>query len=612
MRSRSSRSHSPRFRPQSVLLALALGLASIGTAQAGMSVAEADALFGVEARGGNTDRLIIKYRDASESTLLQGQMVTQHKALDAGVLQQRVDRVKQVAAQGGVRLEVLRQTGAGSHVMKLDRSLPLADIEALAAKLKASDSNIEYAEPDRKMYALLAPNDSLYTQQWDLYEATGGIRAPAAWDLATGTGVVVAVLDTGIRPHADLSGQTVAGYDMINDVATANDGGARDGDPSDPGDWSTAGQCGVGSPARSSSWHGTHVAGTIGAKTNNASGMAGIAFNAKVQAVRVLGRCGGYTSDIADGIIWASGGSVPGAPANATPAKVLNLSLGGGGACDITSQNAINGARARGSVVVVAAGNSNADASGFSPASCVGVISVAATDRYGARAPYSNYGASVTLAAPGGNTSGSASNGILSTLNAGTSVPGSDNYQYYQGTSMAAPHVAGVAALMFSVKPSATPDQIAAALKSSARAFPGTCSQCGSGLMDAQAAVLAINPPVLDEVESNNSTALANLVSAPRSMRAVLSSTTDTDYYRVSLPAGRTLAVSLPMPSSSIDYDMTLRNSAGTAIAVSENAAGVTDSISYRNATTVAQTLYVQVRYYSGAVNAIYTLGLSW
>lgn len=601
-----------RFRHRSLLLALVLGLAGVGSAQAGMSAAEADALLRGKARSTDTDRLIVKYRDASENTTVGSETVSLAKVLPVDVLQLRLNHLKLVAARGGVQLEVLRQTGVGAHVLKLDRSLGLADAEALAAKLKANDNNIEYAEADRKMYPLLSPNDSLYAQQWDLFENTGGIRAPAAWDLSTGSGVVVAVIDTGIRPHADLAGQIVAGYDMINNVATANDGSARDNDPSDPGDWSTAGQCGPGEPARSSSWHGTHVAGTIAGKTNNAAGIAGIAFNARVQAVRVLGRCGGYTSDIADGVIWASGGSVPGVPANGTPAKVLNLSLGGPGACDSTSQNAINIARARGSVVVVAAGNSNANASGFSPASCAGVVSVAATDRYGSRAPYSNYGSSVALAAPGGDTSSSASNGILSTLNAGTSSPGGDNYQYYQGTSMAAPHVAGVAALMFSVKPSATPDQIAAALKSSARAFPGSCSQCGTGILNAQAAVLAISPPPLDEVESNNSLAQANVVSAPRGMRAVLSSNSDTDYFRISLPAGSTLSASLPMPNSGTDYDLTLRDSVGTAIAVSERDVGLTDTITYSNTTAAAKTLYVQVRYYSGSTNALYTLGLTW
>ncbi|RZI96048.1 MAG: serine protease, partial [Rubrivivax sp.] len=223
--------------------------------------------------------------------------------------------------------------GTGAHIYKLDKPLSHGEMQSLANQLKAADANIAYAEPDRKMYPMMTPNDSSYSSQWDLHETTGGIRAPAAWDLATGSGVVVAVIDTGIRAHADLAGQVVAGYDMINDTAVANDGSARDSDPSDPGDWVNAGECGTGEPASNSSWHGTHVAGTIAAKTNNSLGIAGIAFNAKIQPVRVLGKCGGYTSDIADGMVWASGGSVSGLPTNATPSRVINMSLGGGGAC---------------------------------------------------------------------------------------------------------------------------------------------------------------------------------------------------------------------------------------------------------------------------------------
>lgn len=615
----SSSRRSPHFALKPVFLALSL-LAAASSSQAGQSVAEADAQNALSAQGSrfvpssDTDRLIIKYRDASESANEGGRTVQRARALERNTLNQRVERANALAAQSGLKLNLLRQSGLGSHVLSLDRSMPLAEVEALAARIKAEDATIEYAEPDRKMYPLLTPNDSQYNQQWDLFEATGGIRAPAAWDRATGSGVVVAVIDTGIRPHADLAGQTVAGYDMIADVATANDGNGRDSDPSDPGDWSTAGQCG-GAAARSSSWHGTHVAGTIAARTNNAAGIAGIAFNAKVQAVRVLGRCGGYNSDIADGIIWASGGSVPGVPANATPAKVLNLSLGGSGTCDNTSQNAINVARSRGAVVVVAAGNSNANAANFTPASCSGTITVAATDRYGARAPYSNYGSVVALAAPGGNTGAGTSNGILSTLNAGTSSPGADNYAFYQGTSMAAPHVAGVAALMFSAKPTATPDEIASKLKSSARPFPSTCSQCGTGLLDANAAVLAMTdtpPPPSDETEPNNSRAQANAVAAPRTLRATLTSNSDTDYFRVSLPAGRTLRASLPMPNGSTDYDLLIYSSAGSVVARSELDVGVTDNASYRNASTSTQNLFVRVLYYSGSTAVPYSLSLSW
>lgn len=317
---------------------------------------------------------------------------------------------------------------------------------------------------------------------------------------------MVAVIDTGYRAHADLVANLLPGYDMISDLEVAQDGNGRDSDATDVGDYAPAGACGVGQPARNSSWHGTHVAGTIAAATNNGIGVAGVAYNSKIVPVRVLGRCGGYTSDIADGMIWAAGGSVSGVPANANPAKVLNLSLGGSGACSATQQGAVNAARNLGATVVVAAGNSNTNASNSSPANCIGVVTVAATNRAGARSYYSNYGAVVDIAAPGGETSTTA-NGILSTLNSGSTTPGSDNYAFYQGTSMATPHVAGAAALMYAVKPSITPDEVESILKSSARAFPGTCSQCGSGIVDATAAVVAAQggtpPPPSGNVLSN-------------------------------------------------------------------------------------------------------------
>jgi serine protease len=593
------------------LLALACGLLTAGAVQAGVTNSQVDVGISSLVRATSTDRLIIGYRDAAEPDA-QDAGVLRARGVAAAAMDVRLSAVNSALALRGAKARVLRQMGTGAHIYKLDKALSHGDLQRLASELKAADPNIAYAEPDRKMYPMLTPNDTSYSSQWDLFETTGGIRAPAAWDLATGSGVVVAVIDTGIRPHADLSGQLVAGYDMIADTAVANDGSGRDGDASDPGDWVAANECGSGDPASNSSWHGTHVAGTIAAKTNNASGIAGIAFNAKIQPIRVLGKCGGYTSDIADGMVWASGGSVSGLPANATPSKVLNLSLGGGGSCDTTSQNAINSARSRGAVVIVAAGNENQNASNSSPANCSGVITVAATDRNGARAYYSNYGNVVALAAPGGDVRSSSSNGILSTLNAGTKAPGSDNYAYYQGTSMATPHVAGVAALMLSAKPTATPDQIKAALQSSARAFPGTCSGCGTGILNAQAAVQAITStlPTVNETESNGTIATANTISASANVAGSISSTSDTDYFKVTLPAGKTLAATLTASSSTPDFDLYIKNSSGTTLAKSEKPAGQADSASYANGGSGSVTLYVQVLRYSGT--GAYTLKLQW
>ena len=428
-----------------------------------------------------TDRLIVKYRDDSDTA----RTGVPARALDRA-RQALIDRAGQ---QYGATLRVLRATANGAHVLQLNRTMTVDEARQLAAEVKSRDANVEYAEPDRIMVPLATPTDPSYTQQWDLYEATGGINAPAAWDKSTGAGVNVAVIDTGYRPHADLSGQILQGFDFISTATVANDGGGRDADASDPGDWTPAGSCGAGIPAadESSSWHGTHVSGTIAAKANNGLGIAGIAYNAKIVPARVLGRCGGYTSDIADAIVWASGGTVTGVPANANKARVLNLSLGGSGACDTTTQNAINSARSRGAVVVVAAGNSNTNAINASPANCAGVITVAATNRSGGKASYSNYGTNVTIAAPGGDNGA----GILSTLNSGTTTPASDNYAWYMGTSMATPHVAGVVALMLSANPNLTPDDVAARLKSTARAFPAACSGCGAGIVNAAAAVNA-------------------------------------------------------------------------------------------------------------------------
>ncbi len=379
------------------------------------------------------------------------------------------------AARAGFSAQHLRRLGVGADVIKLNQAMTRGEAESFM-RLVQLDPSVEYVHIDELMQAVLTPNDTRYNEQWHYFEATGGINAPAAWDVGTGSGTVVAVLDTGITSHTELNANVVAGYDMIADTAVANDGNGRDSNPADPGDWTT-GQCG---PASNSSWHGTHVAGTVAAVTNNSAGVAGVAYNAKIMPVRVLGTCGGYTSDIADGITWASGGSVSGVPANSNPAEVINLSLGGSGACDATTQSAINGAVGRGTVLVIAAGNSNANVSNFNPANCNNVIAVASTDRNGARSSFSNYGALIDISAPG--------SGILSTLNSGAQGPSTQSYASYNGTSMAAPHVAGVVALMQarSVK---TPAQVEANLKSTARALPGACSGgCGAGIVNARAA----------------------------------------------------------------------------------------------------------------------------
>jgi len=560
------------------------------------------------ADAGFTDRIIVKYRGGS--------------AVSAAAQTAQIRGTDAAAARVGVALERVRTTGLGSQVLKVNRQLTVSEAQSLATDIAASDPNVEYAEPDLILRKTFTPNDTRYNEQWHYFEATGGINLTSAWDKATGAGVVTAVIDTGYRPHADLNANILPGYDFISDTFVSNDGNGRDSDASDPGDWINPGECGGGDPVvfEASSWHGTHVAGTIAAVTNNANGVAGVAYGAKVVPARVLGKCGGYTSDIADAIIWTSGGSVSGVPANPNPAKVLNISLGGSGSCGTTTQNAINGARSRGSVVVVAAGNSNANAGNFTPANCTGVVTVAATGRNGGKASYSNFGATVEVAAPGG--SGGA-NSVLSTLNAGTTTPGADNYAFYNGTSMATPHVTGVVALLFQAKSALTPDQVTSILQTTARAFPATCSQCGSGIVNANAAVdaaLGTVPPVdppgtIAEVEPNNSRAAAQVVSTDNTtVNGTIGSTSDNDYYRVSLPAGRTL-VSTLQPNASSDYDLYVYNSSGTLLGGSENGTGAADVVSVTNSGSSAVVRYIRVVRWSGgtgATNGRYTLNLNW
>ncbi|EIP86108.1 serine metalloprotease precursor [Burkholderia humptydooensis MSMB43] len=390
----------------------------------------------------------------------------------------------------GIRIK--RDMSGGATVLALRRRVPLAEAEGLARDF-AADGAIEYAEPDARMHAFVVPNDTRYPEQWGYFNPTAGANLPKAWDRTTGAArIVVGVIDTGYRPHADLAANLLPGYDFISDVPTANDGNGRDSDASDPGDWVTAQEDSdpsgpfYGCGASNSSWHGTHVAGTIGAVTNNGVGVAGISWVGKVPPVRVLGKCGGMLSDIVDGMRWAVGLAVPGVPSNPNPAKVLNLSLGGyGRTCSSTYQNAINEIASRGASVVVAAGNNGGPVSTTQPANCQGVIAVGAIDSNGVRASFSNYGAAVKIAAPGV--------GILSTLNAGKTSPGADSYASYNGTSMATPHVAGTVALMLAVNSTLSPSQVLQRLQSSARPFASgsncSTSTCGAGLLDAGNAV---------------------------------------------------------------------------------------------------------------------------
>jgi len=456
------------FKPHALAAALIVAMAPMGAAVAadGARIVNKAAIeSGAEFSG-----FIVKFRDGTAERA--------NAAMVARSLQ-GANAVMAKSSRGAAGLRHFRRMSLGADVIRASRALTSAEAVQAMQQLAAMPG-VEYVEPDLIMHPALTPNDTRYNEQWGFFDADAGIRADQAWDVATGTGIIVAVLDTGQATHSDMTGNLVAGYDFITSTTVSGDGNGRDSDASDPGDFSGG---------QNSSWHGTHVAGTVAARTNNGAGVAGTAFNAKVMPVRVLGRGGGSTSDIADAIIWASGGTVSGVPTLSASQKahVINMSLGGSGACGTTTQNAINGAVSRGTTVVVAAGNSNANASGFTPASCANVINVASVTSASARSSFSNYGTLIDVSAPG--------SAILSTLNAGTTTPGAESYASYSGTSMASPHVAGTVALVQSRRlalglPLYTPAEVESLLKSTAYPLAGACSGgCGAGIINAKAAV---------------------------------------------------------------------------------------------------------------------------
>jgi len=428
-------------------------------------------------------RIIVKYKESSAASSQALQSLSQPLSTAAAQM-----------AQSG-KLEYKRAMTLPNHHVYSVNAASEKEYQYRVQQL-ASDPNVEFVEEDRILRPFFSPNDPRYSDQWHYFDNTSGIGLPSAWNTVKGDGVTVAVLDTGYRPHADLAANLLPGYDMISDEFIGNDGDGRDSDPIDPGDAVKAGECGDNYPPRDqgSSWHGTHVAGTVAAVGDNGVGVTGVAPNAKIVPVRVLGKCGGYTSDIADGILWASGANVSGAPSNNNPAQVINMSLGGSGSCSPTTQSAIDTARQNGTTIVVAAGNSDDNADNYNPGNCNGVINVAATDINAGRSYYSNYGSVVDVSAPGGAMSvANDPNGVLSTYNSGSTVPGSDSYGYSQGTSMAAPHVAGAAALIYSLDPSLTPDEVKNVLVANVKPVSDNCTGCGSGIIDVAAAVQALD-----------------------------------------------------------------------------------------------------------------------
>ncbi|GAA1765513.1 S8 family serine peptidase [Kocuria aegyptia] len=440
---------------------------------------------------GATDRVVVKFKDGAEP---------------APRIRERIyaEAAERIAPRGAAAageheepaplLDEISGTVDSAKVVAADELLDAQELEILTSALE-EDPAVEYAEPDHLASIAGVPDDPYYrTSQWNLQPTAAGLDLPSAWDRATGSGQTVAVVDTGITPHPDLDANVLPGHDFVSlhaggvQPGHSRDGDGWDPDPRDEGDYAGPGECGPGSAARSSSWHGTHTAGIAAARGNNATGVAGVAHGAKLLPVRALGACGdGYVSDIAVAIAWAAGDDIDAVPLNPHPATVVNLSLGFlSGTCPAVLQEAVDRALSRGASVVVAAGNHDRDARMESPANCRGVITVAATTAHGARAEYSNWGR-VTLAAPGGDPSRQ----VLSTANAGSTRPGGGSYSYKYGTSMASPTVAGVVALVRETDPSLSPAQVREVLIATARPLPGPCpGGCGAGLVNPRAAVV--------------------------------------------------------------------------------------------------------------------------
>lgn len=482
-------------------------------------------------------RVIVKLR--AQSDLVTGRVRAMGTVPSTG----EPARMRALGERAGVVLQDGRRI---SERMQVAQASGMTS-EALARRLSAQP-DVEWVAVDRRVRVAAVPSDSRYGShagaangQWYLNAPSvaeaAATNAEGAWSLTRGaSNVVVAVVDTGVRfDHPDLQHKLLPGYDVISDPWIANDNTGRDADATDVGDRLTQAEIDANRSAFSdcteetqNSWHGTKVAGIVGAQTDNARGVAGIGWNVRILPVRALGRCGGYVSDVAAGIRWAAGLQVDNLPVNPYPAQVINLSLGSDSPVDCTTSNdyrayreaitEVTNRQPRGAVVVVSAGNNNGAVS--PPGNCPNVITVGGLRHDGTKSGYSAFGSEVALSAPAGNcvtVNGACQYTMVTTTNPGTTAPVVYGEGYTGqwspafGTSFAAPLVSGTAALMLSVNPGLTPAEIRSRLTSTARTFPsplgnscpstdgnGSCNctnsaplYCGSGMLDAQAAVTA-------------------------------------------------------------------------------------------------------------------------
>ena len=420
------------------------------------------------------------------------------------------ERVLALAARSTVRLVRLRPITPLIHAVHIEAAAG-ESAAATLARLRA-DPEVEYAVPDERRYIHGAPNDPLYAQQWYLQTAAAtpsAVDALDAWSITTGSAtLVIADIDTGVRPeHPDLTSRLLPGYCFISDPFVANGGACPGASSADPGDWITSAdianhpnECSQAT-AGPSSWHGTRVAGILGAITNNGLGVAGLTWGSQILPVRALGKCGGLDSDIIAAMLWAGGIPVSGAPNNPNPAKIINMSLGGTGSCPSSYIEAIGQLTAQGVVVIASAGNQGGPVD--APANCPGVAAVAGLRQAGTKVGYSSLGTEVALGAPAGNCGNSFTTAesacvysMTTTTNLSAMSPGSNDYtglyycdattgsytgcsisageyrDYNIGTSFSAPVVSGIAALMSTVNSKLNSCQIIARLKEGTLPYP--------------------------------------------------------------------------------------------------------------------------------------------
>lgn len=498
-----------------------------------------------------TDQIIVRWRSGAKTTLAASP----------------AQRAGKLTASSGLSIQHKRRSTSNTDVYKLDHAMSGSELQSVLDKLNA-DPDVAFAVADKRRQIQQIPSDPLYVNQWYFGSVEpSATHTDEAWDITTdsaGAPTVVAVLDTGVRPdHPDLVNPSLGinkllpGYDFISDARVGNDGDGPDADPSDPGDWVDAADRATAffanCTAGSSSWHGTRVSSMIGSASNEGGGMAGAGWGTQILPVRVLGKCGGFDSDIIDGMRWAAGLPVDGAPANTNPADIINLSLGGDDDCSVAYQSAVDEITGQGTLIVASVGNDGIPPG--TPANCSGVLGVGGIRHIGTKIGFSNLGPGTDISAPGGNC---VNNGppftdaapcvyaVQVAIDLGTTGPVSPGYtdkvtRPNFGTSFSAPLVTGAAALMHAVNPQLTPAQFTTLLQESASPFPTssattnticrvptnfvqgtecicTTVTCGAGMLNTKAAVSAalkpfgivvstatINPNVAVSISGNTS-----------------------------------------------------------------------------------------------------------